>query len=115
MRNDAETARIECEILHALGYAYRWVCRGSDVLNAIRSARFDALLLDVVLPDVDGVDSLEALRTTEPDLLRRVVIVTGLPQQRLEEIPDYPVCGFLAKPLDTRRLESLLAMCASGS
>jgi len=113
--DDAETAKIERTMLHELGYSCRWVCRGSDVLDAVRSARFDALLLDVVMPDVDGVEILQALRTTEPELLRRVVVISGLPGQYLEEIQDFPVCGVLPKPVDVRKLQSLLAKCAAGS
>jgi CheY-like chemotaxis protein len=112
--DNAETARIEGEILHELGYAYRWVSCGSDLLDAVRSTRFDALLLDMVMPDVDGLKMLEALRTTEPDLLRRVVVVTGLPPQYLEEVRGYPVCGILPKPVDAEKLQSLLARCAAG-
>jgi len=111
--DDAETARIESEMLRELGYSCRWVGRGSDVLDAISSSRFDAVVLDVVMPDVDGVEILKTLRTTEPDLLRRVVVLTGLPGQYLAEIHDYPVCGILQKPVDVGELQSLLARCTS--
>jgi two-component system cell cycle response regulator CpdR len=113
VEDDAETATIEAEILHELGYSCRWVSRGSEVLTAVRSARFDALVLDMVLPDIDGIEILHALRDIDPDLLRCVVIVTGLPAQRLQEIHDYPVCGILSKPVDAQSLEFLLEKCTT--
>ena len=110
--DDAETARIESEMLREMGYSCHWVSRGSDVLRAVQSARFDALLLDMVMPDFDGFELLRALQEIEPDLLRRVVVVTGLPEQYLGEIHDYPVCGIVPKPVDPQKLQSLLARCA---
>jgi nitrogen-specific signal transduction histidine kinase len=42
-----------------------------------RDERFDAVLLDVMLPGRSGVELLQALQRTHPDLARRVVMMTG--------------------------------------
>jgi PAS domain S-box-containing protein len=44
-------------------------------LKCIQSARFDVVLLDLSLPDADGLDGLERLQQASPDL--PVVVLTG--------------------------------------
>jgi CheY-like chemotaxis protein len=106
--DDAETARIEKEILQELGYSCRWVSTGVETLDALNTADFDALLLDVVMPDIDGAQILAMLQEKKPDLLQRVIVVTGLPGRYLDDLRHYPVRGILQKPVDPRGLRELL-------
>ncbi|MDP3506222.1 MAG: ATP-binding protein [Myxococcales bacterium] len=42
-----------------------------------RDQAFDVILCDLTMPEVDGVDVYEALRSKRPELAARVVIITG--------------------------------------
>lgn len=50
---------------------------GQRALAALRHGRFDLLIQALVLPDVDGWDVLSFLRSRRPDLLHRLVLMTG--------------------------------------
>lgn len=72
--------------------------------------RFDAVLLDVMLPGRSGVELLQALRRAHPDLARRVVMMTGgalTPEAAalLEELGD----AVLQKPFTRAALLDALA------
>ena len=50
---------------------------GQESLNALRTGRFDLVIQALVLPDVDGWDVLSFLRSRRPELVNRLVLMTG--------------------------------------
>jgi two-component system, cell cycle sensor histidine kinase and response regulator CckA len=76
---------------------------------------FDAILCDVVMPDVSGVAFYEALRQSMPDLCRRLVFMTGATLgsdagRQLETLPN----RVLEKPFDMKLVVAALRSAASG-
>jgi two-component system OmpR family response regulator len=57
------------------GYAVDVVDSGADALDALAGGGYDAIVLDVVLPDVDGFDVCARLRRTGRDV--PVIMLTG--------------------------------------
>ncbi|TKD12380.1 protein kinase domain-containing protein [Polyangium fumosum] len=78
---------------------------GQAALDAAREEPPDLLLLDLDMPDLDGVDTLSHLRALPRGDHARVVVLSGRvgPQERWK----FAVLGvreFVAKPIDLRRL-----------
>jgi len=65
------------------GWSVRAVHRGRDVLFAVREFQPDVIVLDVMLPDIDGFEVLERLRDARDDV--RVLFLTArdAPEDRL--------------------------------
>ncbi|MDM7886208.1 response regulator transcription factor [Curtobacterium citri] len=65
------------------GWAVRAVHRGRDVLFAAREFQPDVVVLDVMLPDIDGFEVLDRLRDARDDV--RVLFLTArdAPEDRL--------------------------------
>jgi two-component system, OmpR family, response regulator len=65
------------------GWAVRAVHRGRDVLFAARESQPDVIVLDVMLPDIDGFEVLDRLRDARDDV--RVLFLTArdAPEDRL--------------------------------
>ncbi|MFJ4222200.1 response regulator transcription factor [Curtobacterium luteum] len=65
------------------GWAVRTVHRGRDVLFAARESQPDVIVLDVMLPDIDGFEVLERLRDARDSV--RVLFLTArdAPEDRL--------------------------------
>ncbi|MET7987678.1 MULTISPECIES: response regulator transcription factor [unclassified Streptomyces] len=61
--------------LRGNGYAAVWIRTGVAALTEAGTASYDAVLLDLGLPDIDGLDVARDLRTRFPDLL--IVILTA--------------------------------------
>lgn len=75
--DDHELSReLFCEVLTSAGYAVR---AASDGLNAIRhmeETRFDVVLTDVSMPQMEGLELLTEIRDRWPD--SRVVVLSNL-------------------------------------
>jgi two-component system NtrC family sensor kinase len=72
---------------------------GAEGMAMLESATWDAVFLDVRLPDLPGPEIYRRLEVARPELAQRVVFVTGgvwRSESRLrQELPPQPI---LAKP-----------------
>jgi len=57
-------------------YAVVEAARGRTALSVVRSERVDLVLLDILMPDVDGLEILQELKALEPEL--PVIMMTGV-------------------------------------
>jgi CheY-like chemotaxis protein len=76
---------------------------GADALRQAQGASFDAILLDVMMPGLDGPTTLERLRAAGVDT--PVVFLTAKVQPGdRRELETAGAAGILAKPFDPMRL-----------
>src|SRR5215469_9788648 len=63
--------------LKCLGYSVEFAEDGDEVLRSLRdrSAPLDAVLLDIIMPNRDGIETLKEIRRTDADL--PVIMVSG--------------------------------------
>lgn len=84
-------------------YAMQFASSGSAALAAIKAAPPDVMILDMRLPDTDGLALLREVRREHPTL--PVIVTTAYvsvePQLRML---DLPVSGYLVKPFDLSEL-----------
>lgn len=62
--------------LAAAGYAVESVATGVDAIQRCQSETFDAITLDILLPDVSGRDVLAAVRSGGPNVDTPIVVVS---------------------------------------
>ena len=62
------------------GYDIKVIYSGQDGLQEARSNGYDIILLDLMIPDILGVEVLKRLRAEMPDLKAKIVITTNLEQ-----------------------------------
>jgi CheY-like chemotaxis protein len=111
VEDDAVTAQVTCGVMSELGYACEWAASGVTALESISASQHDIILLDLVMPDIDGFAFLQHLEANRPDLVRRVVVTSGMPPKYLDDVAQQAVCGVLQKPIDIPALQRILDRC----
>ena len=95
-------------ILTELGHHAEFVGRGEAVAERLAQGEFDAVLMDMVLPGIDGVEAIRRIRALAPPLAHIPVIgVSG----RADDEAAARAAGadaFLIKPVSPRALATAL-------
>jgi CheY-like chemotaxis protein len=88
------------------------VVDGKAALQALESVDFDLVLLDLLLPKLDGREILRRISLATPHLLRRIIVVTALaPAEYLECEAISAVWSILRKPFELSLLEKQMLAC----
>ncbi len=78
---------------------------GLEALEKARTERPDAILLDVMMPDMDGPATFQRLQESEATRQIPVVLLTAKVQTSdRRQFADLGVLGVIAKPFDPMRL-----------
>ncbi len=90
------------------GYDVRTVESGQEAIQACRAERFDVMLADLRMPDMDGLEVARVVSREFPDL--RVVMITGYPsRESAEQASRLGISDYLQKPLSPERLSEATA------
>ena len=92
------------QTLSAAGYAVAVAATGAEGLTRCRERPFDAITLDLLLPDMNGSEVLEAIRAGGPNRDVPVIVATVVAERAA--VRSFPVHDFLPKPVQA---ETLLA------
>jgi len=89
------------------GYSVRSASNAEETLELIEEVKINVVVLDVLLPDADGIDLLETIKKKHPNL--PVIIMTGIgfDEELLQEAQQKGASGFVSKtlPLDQLLME----------
>ena len=95
-------------ILCELGHQAEFISRGEAAVERIAQGAFDAVLMDMVLPGIDGIEAITRIRALGPPLGRIAIIgVSG----RADDEAASRAAGadaFLLKPVSPRALATAL-------
>jgi signal transduction histidine kinase/ActR/RegA family two-component response regulator len=91
-------------ILTELGHQAEFIGRGEAVIERIEQGGFDAVLMDMVLPGIDGVEAIRRIRSLSPPL--GDIAVIGVSGRGEDETPARAAGAdaFLLKPVSPRAL-----------
>lgn len=79
-----------------------------SAIEELTNARFDAVVTDMLMPSLDGVQLYRWLRSTRPKLAARVVFMSGLDREAISERLGALPNPVLIKPFDRDAVVSAL-------
>ena len=88
--------------LERSGYSVAAVDRGTAAIPLLLDERFDLLLTDIVMPEMDGIELAQKASEMVPDL--RVMFITGFAAVTLKAGKSMPQARVLSKPFHLRDL-----------
>jgi len=82
-------------------------CNGQEALDMYQELKPDLVTMDMVMPDVDGLAALEAIRAVAPSA--RIVMVSAVNQKdKLKRCIELGAIDFIVKPFDPEELKQFL-------
>ncbi|HET7710692.1 MAG TPA: response regulator [Thermoanaerobaculia bacterium] len=92
------------------GFAVDLAADGREALERLEEDCYDVLLVDLMMPNVDGYAVIRELRDRRPAMLKRVIVMTAASTALREEFPEN-ICTLLPKPFDIDRLKQIVRDC----
>jgi two-component system, sensor histidine kinase len=98
-------------ILKAAGHRTTEVSSGADALRELAARKFDVIMLDMVMPDLDGLDVLTSLRANG-GMNQATPVIACTANVLPDQIAAYRSAGtveVLAKPIDVKAMLQAVA------
>jgi len=93
----------------ASGHAAVTAARGNLAVEMVRRARPDLVLIDIVMPGLNGIETLRALRPLLPDA--GFIVMSGTCDRRLaEQALELGALDYVSKPLDLHYLDRIVQL-----
>jgi two-component system, OmpR family, phosphate regulon response regulator PhoB len=108
VEDDADVRQLLGTALLFEGFSVQVASNGAEGLSCLRRKVPDLILLDLVLPWVNGIEVLAALRTEPNTAHVPVIVVTGTATQPHDLYGLGPI-DIVRKPFDADQLLSLIA------
>jgi DNA-binding response OmpR family regulator len=87
------------------GFAVETASDGDQAIASIsRNGGFDVVLLDLMMPRVDGWAVLRYMQEHRPELVPRTIVATAVPERETLRSIENPVFTVLQKPFEMDRL-----------
>ncbi len=106
--DDPDILEVICDILEGEGYRVSRARHGLEALDRVAQERPAVILLDLMMPVMDGVDFATRLRARETDWAAPIVVISADGNPR--RAASIGASAYLAKPFD---IETLLGQVAS--
>lgn len=106
--DDPRLSRIFADVLRQAGFAVDTVADGRHALALLERATFDAMVSDLALPGIGGMELLRTVR--ERGLELPVIFVTGTPHlSTAMQAVEFGAFRYLLKPIDPEQLIEVVA------
>ena len=102
--DDEEIIRgLLAQILIGEGYEVVTASGGREAIEVLARERFDAVITDMLMPDVNGIEVVRAAKRIDPRY--PVMVMTGYPSaQAAEDLRSLGVSDYVAKPFDVDQI-----------
>jgi CheY-like chemotaxis protein len=112
--DDGAILRLVTAILRREAYEVDAASGGREALSKIALIRYDVIVLDLMMPEVNGFDVLEVLQTHVPRV-KCVVILSAAASLEIASSMNSNVFSALRKPFDNSALISAVRECIDAS
>ena len=102
-------------ILTRAGFEVDFATSGHDALQRAVADHYDAIMLDLIFPDLSGIEILNRLEQQRPGSLRKVIVLTGASRGVVDQVDPARIHALLRKPFDIQDVVRLTAECVHES
>jgi len=104
--DEIDLLKSQIMFLEERGYTVKAVSNGEDAISLVRSQDFDLILLDQMMPGLDGLTTLVRIKEIKPTI--PIVMITKLEEEELiDEALRRRIDDFLLKPVNPVQILSV--------
>ena len=111
--DEEDTLTVVKKVLEDEGYEVVSLKRGKAALAAVKSASFDLLILDIMLPDMSGWELFSSLGKMKPGYRVMFLSILDITEEKLKELLNEGIVDYIKKPFDNddlvKRVKKALA------
>jgi two-component system cell cycle response regulator CpdR len=100
--DDSSMREYLARALTRVGYEVNSVACGTEAMPLLEKERFDLLLTDIVMPEMDGIELAQKASHIDPAI--RVMFITGFAAVALQSGRTAPEAKLLSKPFHLKDL-----------
>ncbi len=105
--DEPEPRRATARVLKHCGYIVDVVENGEQAIEALKAKSYDAILSDISMPGMDGIELLRQIHSKDEDV--PVILITGAPAiETAVQALDHGAYKYLLKPVSNERLEEVV-------
>jgi len=111
--DNAVNQKLALHLLKRMGYRADMAANGLEALEAVRRQTYDAVLMDVQMPEMDGLEATRRIRQElEESVQPRIVAMTaGAMKENREECLAAGMDDYISKPIQVEELIGALRKC----
>ncbi len=110
--DDDDVRRILTTALDGRGLIVNTAADGREALGLLRQNSYAVVLLDLLMPGIDGFTVLERLRAEPPASPAVVLVISGADRSVVERLDPQRIHGIVRKPFDPDDLAGLVVACS---
>jgi len=112
--DDQAIRQLVCTIIRREGLEIDSAEDGAEAIELLGRHEYAVILLDLMMPRVDGFGVIEHLRTNPPAFKPVILVITAYADQRFKEVDPNIVTGVIRKPFEVADLGNIVRLCVTG-
>ena len=95
------------------GFAVDSVAKAETALTLLKINTYSVILLDLMMPEMNGFDLIEHLSKEQPAMLDRTIVITAFSRHGRPPLVDETVYAVIRKPFDIDALFACVEACVT--
>lgn len=112
VEDDAAIRRLVKMVLEREGYRVEVAADGLEAVLKLGVMEYAVIILDLMMPNLDGFVLIETLAANDPTRLRRIIVTSAASPSVIRERMKGVPFGVLPKPFDIEDLTRVVRTCA---
>jgi DNA-binding response OmpR family regulator len=108
--DDPDIRQFLMDRLGSYGYVVETANDGREAFDALRKGSYNGLILDIGLPEIDGMEVLHQIREDMPTLPVMMVTASGSKERAVQAV-NLGAQAYLLKPFDAEHLKQMVEQC----
>jgi len=101
-------------VIRREGFEVDLVSDGADAIELLKTTDYAVILLDLMMPRVDGFGVVEYLKHHHQRFKPVVLVISAYADQRFKQVDPNIVSGVIRKPFEIAELGSMIRLCVNG-